>query len=137
MESQLRLDNDQVIITLTNDECLQVADGGTVMDRNNPFDPMAKVEVQPLSDLDPTYKARSIHEPDFAKRMGNVVCRAQVLGNNDIIVFVPEEIVRTSYIAAEDIAADAIDGDETVVPRGGIRIEFGETVGKLNRTRVA
>jgi len=126
MESQLRIDNDQVIITLTGDECLQIADGSTVMDRNNPFDPMAKVEVQPLANID----------PDFARRVGNVVCRAQVLGNNDIIVFVPEEVVRTSYIAAEEIVAEEIDGDATVVPRGGIRIEFGETVGKLNRNRV-
>jgi len=126
MESQLRIDNDQVIITLTGDECLQIADGSTVMDRNNPFDPMAKVEVQPLANID----------PDFARRVGNVVCRAHVLGNNDIIVFVPEEVVRTSYIAAEEIVAEEIDGDATVVPRGGIRIEFGETVGKLNRNRV-
>jgi len=131
MESRLDLENDQVVITLSNGECLSIADGHMVSDRNNPFDPMAKVEVAPFAQLDPTYEAfdPSNNRGDgLFKAFSRVACKAIVLGNNDIRVFVPRELVAYTFFSAETIAADRIEGNEDVKPKGGVRIEFSSSL---------
>jgi|GEM_PF-1767524 len=126
MESRLDIGTDQLVISLTNDECLAVARGDMISDRNNPFDPMAKIEVAPYDELDPTYEAY-----DFTKNPGGlmetlakVACRAIILNNNDVRVFVPNELVSTNLYSAEIIATERIDADKDVKPAGGIRMEF-------------
>ena len=127
MESRLDEKKDQVVITLTNEECLAIAGGRTLSDRNNPFDPMAKVEVAPFTQLDPTYEPFELLNTQGDRlfdAFSRVACKAIVLNNNDISVFVPIELVAYNYFSAETIAIDNIEGDSDVKPRGGIRIEF-------------
>jgi len=136
MEFQLDSEKDQIIITLSHDECIEVGSGQTLTDRGNPYDPLAKIDVRPLSDIDPTYRPLPLSDMRFLSRLGSVSCRAVVLGNNDIIVYVPEDLARSAYVAAEDITYPNIDGSEEVIPQGGIRIEFGQTIGRHNRQRI-
>lgn len=127
MESKLDTIKDQVIITLTHDECLAVASGETISDRDNPFDPMAKVEIMPLQQLDPTYEPfdpLNKHGDRLFDAFARVACSATVLGNNDIRIFVPQELVRYNFFTSETISPTYIDGDEEVIPTGGIRVEF-------------
>lgn len=125
MESSLDKQSDKVTISLTGDECLVLLDGGTITDRNNPFDPSAKVDIRQLTDVDPSYVPLTIAHPEFLKQLGGTTCRATVLGNSDIIVYVPREVVAMSNIVAEEIRAEVITGDPLMVPKGGIRVTFG------------
>jgi len=131
MESRLDEDNDQVVISLANEDCLAVASGRMIGGRENPYDLMAKIEVAPLENIDPTYEAFDRFRPrgdNLRAALSRVACRAIVLGNNDIRVFVPNELVAYNYFSAETITADRIDGDIEVKPLGGIRIEFSSLI---------
>jgi hypothetical protein len=126
MESRLDIGTDQLVISLMNDECLAVARGDMISDRNNPFDPMAKVEVAPYDQLDPTYEAYDpVRNPGgLLETLAKVACRAIILNNNDVRIFVPNELVSTNFYSAEIISTERIDADEDVKPAGGIRMEF-------------
>ena len=81
MESKLNVEIDQIIISLTNDECLSIANGATITDRHNPFDPSAKVEVVPLAALDPTYVPFDPSNPQRERlfdAFSKVACRAMI-----------------------------------------------------------
>ncbi len=126
MESRLDKRNDQVVVALTNNECLRIADGQVISDRNNPFDPMAKVEVRPLIDIDPTYETFDFNSRDsrLTDALARVACRAMILGNNDIVIFVPHELVAYNMYTSETMSAGLIQGDPDVIPKGGLRVEF-------------
>lgn len=128
MKSRIDTEADMVIVSLTGDECMVLVNGGTVTDRNNPFDPSAKVDVRQLADIDPDYRPKTISDPNFLKQLGNTICRAVVLGNSDIIIYVPREVVVMSNISAEVIRVANITGDPSVIPSGGIRAEFGSLI---------
>ena len=127
MDSRLDTEKDQVVISLTNQECLDIAGGRMIGDRNNPFDPMAKIEVALYTELDPTYKPFDPLNTDgdrLTDAFARVACKATILNNNDIRVFVPKELVAYNFFSAETITVERIQADDDVMPAGGIRMEF-------------
>lgn len=137
MESSLDTELDQIIVTLSHSECLEIAEPGAVITGPSPLGKQAMLEIRPIMDFDPSYEPLRPGQSGFASRLGEVACHVQVLDTRDVRVFIPPEIVRVTYFAAEEVIAQDIEGDRVIVPKGGARIEFGEVVGKNNRKHAA
>ncbi|HTB49153.1 MAG TPA: hypothetical protein VK712_03665 [Verrucomicrobiae bacterium] len=126
------------VVALGHDEACAVLAGKTVVDRNSPLDPMAKVIVRPLVDFDPIYKPVEVFRSRaYLDRLRTVRCVATMAGDSDVTVYVPEEVVRDSFLAAEHIPRDEVDvvnsdypnGLRQTLPVNGITIRFDSGVG--------
>ncbi len=91
-----------LVVTLTNEECLRVKDGDILGDRVNPVYPDAKIEVRKLSDY---YEV-----PDGDIDRGHVAEQAiaEVFGNEDMCLYVPDECVETVFYPSVTIPPERI-----------------------------
>ncbi len=91
-------------IDITIEECMRVREGGQVADRINPLDLEAKIEV---------YSLEQSGDPELVRRATVGKGVAQILGNNDILLFAPA-------ICFEDVRFSRVDfkGEDITSPAG-------------------
>jgi hypothetical protein len=132
MESQIV--DDEVVIVMHHAEVCKVIDGQPIVDRGNPFDSSAKIEVRPIYEIDPEYKpVDGFMSYEYFQRLNTIRPIAHYLMNQDIILFVQPEILKHGGIAAEHIAREAIqtmfdpedrDAYMQAFPPKGIQLRF-------------
>ncbi len=112
--------------------------GETIGDRINPLDPDAKVIVRPITDLDPTYQpVEKFRSPAYQERLRTARCIAHMLGDRDVVIYVPPEVPQDAAIAAEHIARDSVkvllsdseDALRATLPANGIILRFDSGIG--------
>ena len=107
MESKII--GEEVVILLNHAEACSLIDGQVVMDRGNPFDLSAKVEIHPISDIDPGYEPiEDFSSDEFKQKRDNAEPIVSYYNNQDIIIYVQPEIVRDARIGQVYIARTAI-----------------------------
>lgn len=130
--------HESFVVALDHDESCCLMNGSTIGDRINPIVPDAKVIVRPMQDLDPTYEP--VEEPftdEYNERLRTVQSVVHILGDQDIIIYVPPEVPRITLISAETIARDAVmalasddpEGLRNTLPDNGITIRFDNGIG--------
>ena len=97
---------------------------------------LAKVEVAPITAITPGYKpVEEFLSVEYHERLASVRCVAWFFANSDIVIYVPPEVPKFAFIAAEHIERDAVQtilqGEEregllSMLPPQGITIRFDD-----------
>jgi hypothetical protein len=87
------LTQDRMRVDLTVDECWRVANELPVGDRINPLNPEAKIEVFALEDSS---------DPELFRRSQAAKSVAQILGNDDLLLYIPRASVQWVFCSQID-----------------------------------
>ena len=124
MQVELNQQTDAVTITLSEQEARDIVGGAILAGPHNPYSPDAKVEVRPLSEIDPSYRHLPATSMLAMSRLREVACRAVMFSNNDLIVYVPEDLAESPMIDEAYIPSASVQAPPHVAPAGGIHVIF-------------
>jgi hypothetical protein len=107
MEAQII--DDTVVIAMDHNEVSHALLGQAVIDRGNPFDSSAKVEVRPIQEIEPEYEpVKEFLSDEYFKRLEAVKPVVHYLLDQDIIIYIQPEYIRDARVSAINIARAAI-----------------------------
>jgi len=125
MEAILDEVKDQLVVTLTKDEQRIVAGSGSLRKQVNPFGVDTYAEVRPLSAIDPEYIPLQAHDPRLLTNLGMSGCRAVLMSNKDVIIYIPEGRAALESTTPEVLFFHNIEApSEDDIPNGGIVVHF-------------
>ena len=133
-------------ITLTRDEVYALQDGQVVGTRPQEIAPDAKVEVLPLSALEPDNSLEHKWGHDRFSRGSELPVRAFLEADGDLHCFIPALKLSDVRITGAHIPRETIEARNTehkqevierMVPSGGITLKFGGSVEIIDVSRLA
>jgi|WetSurMetagenome_2_1015567.scaffolds.fasta_scaffold247923_2 hypothetical protein len=132
----------EIVVSLTREDVFDLQSGNTIHgDRPAVTMPDAKIEVTPLSAIEPDDSLRDMWNPDRLEKAQEALLKVYLWSDGDLQIFVPAIKLTDVRIAGATLPRESIKTPGTkngkalvrhVIPTDGVRLNFGGTLKTIN-----